>query len=51
MTSILKDDLQFPNDILISKSCKTLIENLLEKDPLIRIDLYSNDFYQWISEE
>ena len=49
--NIVQNELTFPKDILVSKSCKVLIENLLEKNPKERIDLYNSYFHDWISEE
>jgi len=51
LDNIVNNELTFPKDILVSKSCKILLENLLEKDPVKRIDLYNSLFYDWISEE
>ncbi len=51
MNNILQDDLIFPKDNTVSKSCKILIEKLLEKNSKERIDLFDSSFHEWISEE
>jgi len=51
MNNIVKNDLIFPTGILVSKSCKILLENLLEKNPNERIDVSDSSFKDWISEE
>lgn len=44
---IIKEPLKFPNNVIISKAGKNLIEGLLEKHQSLRIDISSQLFDEW----
>jgi serine/threonine protein kinase len=47
LDKIIKDDLQYPNDILISDSCYKLINSLLLKNPKHRIEMTDPLLEDW----
>jgi hypothetical protein len=47
---IMKEPHKFPNNIIISKKCQTLIDGLLEKIMEIRIDINSPLFEDWFND-
>ncbi len=51
LNNIVDNELVFPKEIPVCKSCKVLLESLLEKNPKERIDVFNSAFHDWFSEE
>jgi hypothetical protein len=51
MNKIINNKHVFPTNIVISNSCKKLINKLLEKDESKRIEIFDPCFEEWYSDE
>jgi serine/threonine protein kinase len=51
LRKIIDDELKFPPNIIISKSCYNLLNGLFEKNQHFRIEANDNLFDEWYNDE